>query len=180
MDRLIAVDVPGDVPSEYRDSAIGRLLAYHNLGERGERYERPELLVGMCMDYRKRLRIPENFAFVIRTGGGNLRHSDFKVSFAIAVGGVRAIAVIGHSDCGMARVAGARESFVRGLVDAAGWDEERADDHFRRSVSTFAIDDPVDFTLSETRRLRRAYRGDVVIAPLHYHVEDHRLYLIRE
>lgn len=57
------------------------------------------------MDHRVRLRIPENFAYILPTGGGNLRHSEFKVSFAIAVGGVRAIALIGHSYCGMAGVA---------------------------------------------------------------------------
>ncbi|MFW6039911.1 MAG: carbonic anhydrase [Gemmatimonadota bacterium] len=179
MQRLISVDAPGEVPPEYRDSPIGRLFAYHNFGEASGSYDRPELLVGMCMDHRKRLRIPENFAYVIRTGGGNLRPFDFKVSFAIAVGGARAIAVIGHSDCGMSKVAEQRDAFVAGLVDVAGWDEARAEEHYRRSAPTFAIDDPIDFTLSEAKRLRGAY-PDILVAPLHYRVEDHRLYLIRE
>ena len=40
----------------------------------------------MCMDNRKHLHIPDNFAFIIRSGGANLRYSEFKVSYAIAVG----------------------------------------------------------------------------------------------
>ena len=46
------------------------------------------LLVGMCMDNRRHVYIPDNFAFIIRSGGANLRCSEFKVSYAIAVGQV--------------------------------------------------------------------------------------------
>jgi len=66
----------------------------------------------MCMDNRKHLHMPDNFAFIIRTGGANLRYSEFKVSYAIAVGGVRHIALIGHSKCGMVNLAARKEAFV--------------------------------------------------------------------
>ena len=33
----------------------------------------PRLLIGMCMDSRKSLRIPNDFAFVLRTAGANMR-----------------------------------------------------------------------------------------------------------
>ncbi len=34
-------------------------------------YVRARLLIGMCMDNRKVLRTPDNFAYVIRGGGAN-------------------------------------------------------------------------------------------------------------
>jgi len=49
-------------------------LEYHNLGRPLDSYEKARLLVGMCMENRKRLRVPDNFAHIMRTGGGNLRY----------------------------------------------------------------------------------------------------------
>ena len=94
MDRRIPLRSREDIPERYRNTPIGDLIRYHNLGEESEKYTQAELLIGMCMDSRKHLRIPENFAFILRTGGGNLRYSEFKVSYAIAIGGVRAIALL--------------------------------------------------------------------------------------
>ena len=178
-DRLVPVEEPGDVTEPYRGTPVGRLLAYHNLGAAPDAYDRAELLVGTCMDHRVRLRMPERFAYVLRTGGGNLRGHDFEVSFAVAVGGVGAVALIGHSDCGMARVTGEEEAFVQGLEAAAGWDPEAAEAHFRDQAPGHEIGDPVEFTVSEAERLRRTY-PEVLVAPLHYRVDDGRIYLIRE
>lgn len=179
MERLVAVDDHDDVPPAYRGTPVGRLLAYHNLGAPHEEYDRAALLVGMCMDHRKRLRLPRNFAYVIRTAGASLRRSGFEVSFAVGVGGVRDVAVVGHSDCGMVGLPASREAFVDGLAEGAGWDPDAASEQFRESAPAYGIDDPVDATLSEVDRLRRRY-PDVRVAPLHYRVEDHRLYLVRE
>lgn len=179
MERLIPIESTEDIPTGYRDTPIGRLLRYHDLGEPLGDYDRAELLVGMCMDHRKHLRVPDNFAYILRTGGGNLRYSEFKVSYAIAVGGVRAIALIGHSDCGMVNVIARETRFVDGLVENAGWEPEWAEDHFRHFAPMFEIGNAIDFTLSEAKRLRLRY-PKVLVAPLHYRVEDNRLYLIRE
>lgn len=179
MERLISVDSPEDIPDRYRDTPVGRLLRYHNLEEELPAYDRAELLVGMCMDHRKHLRVPDNFAYILRTGGGNLRYSEFKVSYAIAVGGVRAIVLIGHSDCGMVNVMARQDLFVEGLVENAGWDEEWASEHFLHFAPMFEIGNAVDFTLSEAKRLRLRYPR-ILVAPLHYKVEDNRLYLIGE
>ena len=97
MDRLIPVVSDRDIASLYRDTPIGLLLQYHNLQRPFETYNQAQLLIGMCMDHRKHLHIPDNFAYIIRAGGANLRYSEFKVSYAIAVGEVRCIALIGHS-----------------------------------------------------------------------------------
>ena len=179
MDSIVPVHDAEEIPPEYRDTPIGRLLAYHDLEAPFETYDRAALLVGTCMDHRVRLRIPENFTYVVRTGGANLRGRDFEVSFAIAVGGIRAIALIGHSDCGMARVKDLEEEFVEGLVEGGGWGSEEAEEHYRSSAPVHAIEDPIEFTLSEARRLRLRY-PETLVAPLHYRVEDHHLYLIRE
>ncbi|MBU1037727.1 MAG: carbonic anhydrase, partial [Candidatus Omnitrophica bacterium] len=69
-----------DIPKDYLDNPIGLLLEYHNLNRQLDVYSQAQLLIGMCMDNRKHLHIPENFAFIIRTGGANLRYSEFKVS----------------------------------------------------------------------------------------------------
>jgi carbonic anhydrase len=162
----------------WRQTPIERLLALHNLGASLEVPEKPELLIGMCMDYRKTLRIPDDYAYVLRAGGANLRPSEFKVSFAIAIGGVRAIALIGHDGCGMVNIAAREDAFVQGLVDV-GWDRESALAHFRGFAPHFEIGDEIDFVAEEADRLRRRYPR-VLVAPLFYRLDDDLLYQIRE
>ncbi|HLF15558.1 MAG TPA: carbonic anhydrase [Bacteroidota bacterium] len=179
MNRLLTVTSPSDIPSPYRGTPIGLLLEYHNLGRTHEPYTSANLLIGMCMDNRKHLNIPDNFAFIIRAGGANLRYSEFKVSYAIAVGGVHAVALIGHTQCGMVNLVARREQFVAGLVENAGWTRQAAEDHFHDYAPMFEINNEIDFILSEVKRLRTRYPA-ILFAPMLYRVEDNRLYLIRE
>jgi carbonic anhydrase len=131
------------------------------------------------MDNRKHIHIPDNFAYIIRTGGANLRYSEFKVSYSIAVGGVRSIALIGHTQCGMVNLIARKVQFVQGLVDNAGWQQQEAEEHFRHYAPMFEIGNEVDFVLSEVKRLRLRY-PKVSVAPLIYRVEDNKLYIISE
>jgi carbonic anhydrase len=131
------------------------------------------------MDNRKHLHIPDNFSFIIRAGGANLRYSEFKVSYAIAVGGIRHIALIGHNNCGMVNLISRKTEFINGLVDTAGWDIETAEQHFMNFAPMFEIGNEIDFTLSETKRLRNRY-PKIIIAPMMYLVEDNKLYFIKE
>ena len=180
MDRsLVRVAELGDVLPAYRGTPVGELLAYQNLQAAHRRYDRAELLIGMCMDHRKRLRIPPNFAYVLRTGGANLRPLEFQVSFAIAVGGVRALCLIGHNDCGMVGLASKHEEFVRGLVENGGWDPRQAEEHFDEHASRFEVGNPVEFVCSEARGLRKRYPG-IMVAPLFYAIGDDNLYQIDE
>ena len=178
-DRLIPVTTEEDIPEGLRGSPIARLLEYHNLERPFERYTHAELLIGMCMDSRKHLHIPDNFAFILRAGGANLRPAEFKVSYAIAVGGVRAIALLGHTDCGMVNLMARKKAFVDGLVEGAGWDPEVAEDHFYHFSPIFEIGSEVDFVIAESNRLRLRY-PKILVAPLLYRVEDNRLYLVKE
>ncbi|MFH0865642.1 MAG: carbonic anhydrase [Bacteroidota bacterium] len=179
MNKLISISKAEDILPEYHRTPIELLIEYHNLNRTFDTYDTAKILVGMCMDNRKYLHIPDNFAFIIRTGGANLRYSEFKVSYAIAVGQVSHIALIGHNNCGMVNLFSRKDQFVKGLVDNAGWDKVSAEEHFRQFAPIFEIENEVDFVLSETKRLRLRYPG-IQIAPLMYLIEDNRLYLIKE
>ncbi|HEY9164803.1 MAG TPA: carbonic anhydrase [Candidatus Kryptonia bacterium] len=179
MNRLIPIESKDDIPTRYRDTPIGLLLEYHNLDRPRDVYTSAELLIGMCMDNRKRLRIPDNFAFIIRDGGANLRYSEFKVSYAIGVGRVRSLALIGHNQCGMVNLVARKEQFLQGLVNNAGWKRQAAEDHFMQFAPMFEIGNEIDFTLSEVNRLRLRY-PKILVAPLIYRIESGRLFLIQE
>ena len=179
MNKLIPVTTLEEIPHAYRETPIGHLLEYHNLDRPFELFEKAQLLVGMCMDNRKHLHMPDNFAFIIRAGGANLRYSEFKVSYAIAVGQISHIALIGHNNCGMVNLISRKKEFIAGLVESAGWDKESAEEHFLHFAPMFEIGNETDFILSETKRLRLRY-PKVTIAPLLYLVEDNKLYFIDE
>lgn len=179
MHRLLPVNSVKDIPEQYRGTPIGLLLEYHNLDKPFDTYQNAKLLIGMCMDNRKHMHMPDNFSFIIRTGGANLRYSEFKVSFAIAVGGVRHIALIGHTHCGMVNLISKKEQFINGLVESSGWDRQQAEDHFMHFAPMFEIGNEVDFILSETKRLRLRY-PKITIAPMIYKVEDNKLYMVEE
>ena len=179
MEKLIPINTLEDIKPQYRQTPIGLLLEFHNLNRPIETFDKAQLLVGMCMDNRKHLHMPDNFAFIIRSGGANLRYSEFKVSYAIAVGQVSHIVLIGHNNCGMVNLISRQDEFINGLVLTAGWPKERAEEHFMHFAPMFEIGNETDFILSETKRLRLRY-PKIIIAPLFYLVEDNKLYFIEE
>ena len=175
--RIVPFTVARDLLPRYRNTPIEALLAYHNLGVEAEPYDSAELVVAMCMDNRKRLRLPDRFAFVVRTAGVDLEGLEFQLSVAIAVGGVGAIALIGHDDCGMAQLKNVKQQFVEGLVERAGWSAEDAERHYETSVEPFAIGDPVHSAAHQASALAERYPR-VPVAPLLYKVGDGLLYQI--
>ena len=179
MNRLIPIIVKEDIPAGYESTPIGLLLQYHNLNREFENYTSAQLLVGMCMDNRKHLHMPDNFAFIIRSGGANMRYSEFKVSFAVSVGEVKHIALIAHSNCGMVNLMSKKDQFIEKLSKNGGWTIEQAEEHFNNYAPMFEINNEIDFILSETQRLRQRY-PKVQIAPMYYKVEDNLLYMINE
>lgn len=179
MNRLKPITSIKDIPFDYQNTPLGLLLEYHNLNRNFENYSNAQLLVGMCMDNRKHLHMPDNFAFIIRSGGANLRYSEFKVSFAVSVGGVKHIALIAHSNCGMVNLASKKNIFIEKLSENGGWTIEQAEEHFNNYAPIFEINNEIDFVLSETKRLRLRY-PKVQIAPMYYKVEDNLLYPIKE
>jgi carbonic anhydrase len=176
---LITIESTGDIDPSYQQTPIGLLLEYHNLNRKFDTYQAAQLLIGMCMDNRKYLRIPDNFAFIIRSGGANLRYNEFHISYAVSVGRVSHMVLIGHNNCGMVNLVARKKEFVDGLTFIAGWEAERAEEHFSDYAPMFEIENETDFILNETKRLRLIY-PKIKIAPLFYRVEDNRLYFIRE
>ena len=179
MSRIIEINSVEDILPEYRNTPIGLLLEYHNINREFGSYAQAVLLVGMCMDNRKRLKIPHNFTYIIRSGGGNLRHSEFKVSYAIAVGKVQHIAVIAHNHCAMVNLHLREELFIDGLVQRAGWERAMAEKHFRYFAPKFEIENEIDFALAEAKRLRECY-PKIIVAPLYYNVETNMICIISE
>lgn len=163
----------------YRNTPIEALLKYQNLQDNFETYDSAQLLVSMCMDNRKQLRIPENFAYIIRTGGANLKYAEFKVSYAIAIGGVKFIALIAHNNCGMVNLFSKRESFIKGLCENAGWDRNRAEEHFINFAPIFEIDNEIEFVVKEAQRISGKY-PKVTVVPLFYSLEDNMLSMISD
>src|SRR6185295_15236398 len=178
MANILPANYREEILPLYRDTPVGLLLEYHNLGRDLDAGTAPQLLIGMCMDSRKALRIPNDFAFVLRTAGANMRDNEFRISYAIAVGGVHTIALIAHTDCGMAQLDRRREQFIEGMVRNAGWEREHAEQHFAESAPKFGIRDEVEFVLKEADRLRAIYPR-IFVAPLLYRVEDDLLYQLR-
>lgn len=178
MKRLIEITKKADIFDKYKNTPIGDLLEYHNLDKEYKQYDNAELLIGMCMDYRLKVNYPEKFAFVIRTGGANLRYSEFNVSYAISVGRIKHIAIIGHNNCAMVNLPDRKELFTEGLVEG-GWDKFYAENHFFSLSPMHEISNEIDFTISEAKRLRNRYPA-ACVAPLLYNVENNKIYLIEE
>jgi carbonic anhydrase len=177
--QLVKVIEENQIPRFYKDTPICELILYQNLGAEFKVYTSAQILVGMCMDNRKQLRIPENFAYIIRTGGANLRHSEFKVSYAIAIGEVKYIALIAHDNCGMVNLISKREQFIEGLCRNARWSRQRAEEHFMNYAPMFEIDNEIEFVVNESKRLSQKYPG-IKVAPLLYSIEDNMLNVILE
>ncbi len=168
-----------DIPSKLKSTPVEALILFQNFAAPHKEYTSAQLLIGMCMDNRKQLKIPENFAYIIRTGGANLRYSEFKVSYAIAVGKVDYIVLIAHDNCGMVNLASKMQLFVKGLDRLENWDEEKAKDHFFNYAPIYEIDNETEFVLAESKRLADKYKG-VTVVPLYYTLDDNKLSLIEE
>ncbi len=179
MKSLTEVNTKEDILPAYRKTPIGLLLEYHNLNRTFCKYESPQMLIGMCMDHRKTLWIPENFAYIIRSGGANLFYHEFQVSYAIAVGGIKHIALMGHNHCGMVNLETRKEDFVEGLVNNAGWKKDTAQTHFENLSPFFEIGDEKEFVSCEAKRLRQRY-PNILVAPLYYNVDTGKISQINE
>jgi len=174
--KTVKISSYSEMPDMIKGTPVETLIKCHNLGEQGGTYYNAEILVGMCMDNRKVLRVPDNFAYVIRTAGGSMKYSDFVISYAVAVGRVKAIAIIGHDDCGMCGLHNRKESYISGLVNA-GWDKDTAEQHFDSFAPIFEIGNEKDFVVSEVKRIQGRY-PKLGVFPLFYSVSDGMLSLV--
>lgn len=178
MTEILPVNYRSDILPEYRDTPVGLLLEYHNLERATGSLRKRRLLIGMCMDSRSAIRMPRNFAYVLRTAGANMRDNEFRMSYAISVLRVRTIVLIAHTDCGMKTVADKHDEFITGMVEFAGWTADQAEAVYAEGLPKFGISDEVEFVMGEAARLRTLYPR-IEVAPLLYRLEDHLLYQLR-
>ncbi|GEM81966.1 carbonic anhydrase [Meiothermus hypogaeus] len=141
------------------------LLQSHNQGIPFAPFAKPVLAVLTCMDFRIHLQMPENFAFVLRTGGANPEPVEPYLAFSVARMGIQAIALIGHTDCAMQYP----DPYVLNHLPA----EEERIQHYRAQIAALAIGEVKLFTRRQARRLEE--RLGLPVVPLLYRVEDHHL-----
>lgn len=147
------------------EEAINVLLDSHNKQADIAPFEVPQLAIVTCMDYRINLRLPGNFAFVLRTGGANTLPIEPYLAFSVARTGIHGVAIIGHTDCAMQHP----NPYVVEELPAS--EEVKRD--YRSQIASLAILDAPDYTRREARRL--ALRLGLPVIPLLYHVEDHKI-----
>jgi carbonic anhydrase len=177
--QLRAINSIKDIPAKYLGTSIEKLFEYQNFSEDFRKYENPELIVVMCMDNRKQLRIPNKFSYIIRTPGARILGFEFALSFPIAMADIKHVAVIAHTNCGMVNLVDKKNQVVNGLVKTAGWTHAEADNHFHSCAPLYSIENETTFVYEESLRLKVKY-PNINFVPMLYKVEDHRLYLIEE
>lgn len=165
-----------DIPKHLLNTPIGELLKYHNLSMNFKEYESAQVAVVMCMDNRKQLKIPNKFAYILRTAGARITGNEFKLSFVIGFGDIKHVALIAHTNCGMVNLTGKKEKIIEGLTKNAGWTKEAAENHFNSFAPFFEIENEVNFIVSESKRLKEKY-PNIVFVPMIYKIEDNNLYL---
>ncbi len=177
LEWLFSIVTEDDIPSCLQDTPIATLLKGQNLGLI-DQHDSPsaELLIGMCIDFRKSLSIPRDWAYMIRREGANMEGAEFAVALAVSKG-IKYMALIAHNDCAMANTAEHREQFVRVLSEKCGWGFEKAAHFFEEHALSREIGNEIDFVLEEANRLKALFPG-LEIVPMLFRVEDDRLYLI--
>ncbi len=177
MKNLLPINSIDDIPIQYQNTPIGLLLGFHNLKIKSEAFEDAQILIGMCIDNREQLNLPQNFAYVLRSPGANFDQDAFAISYAVAVGGVRYFALIGHNDCGMVKLSQDRRTYLDGLEKAGNWKKEDAINFYESNLVEYGLKNEIDILKRQTAEIRDLY-SKVVTVPMLYRVEDKKLYLI--
>jgi carbonic anhydrase len=177
MEWLFQIDQEEDIPACLKDTPIGVLLREQNLGHAFETEStHPELVIGMCIDFRKQLSVPKDWAYIIRREGANMDGSEFAIALGLSKG-IRYMALIAHNDCAMANTAEHQDGFVKALVGKYGWSQKKALDFFIEHARSKDIGNEVDFVLEEAARIEKLFPG-ITVVPLLMRVENDKLYLI--
>ena len=175
--NLVKLSSEGDIPDKILNTPFAELIRCHNFSSELKEYNKAELVVVMCMDNRKQLRVPRKFTYILRTAGARITGSEFKLSFAIGFADIKYVALICHSQCGMVNLGSKKEKVVSGLIKNAGWTEEEARNHFDSFAPFFEIENEIDFVIKESNRLGEKY-PKIIFQPFMYEVNDDKLYLI--
>jgi carbonic anhydrase len=172
--RLTAIAQPGDIPARWRNTPLAELIMAINFNHVIDVNDKPQLFVVTCIDFRLQPAIPPYYSFVLRTPASRLTGSEFALAYAVSKG-VRHAALIGHNDCGMAKVLMHSGPVTNALVDQ-GWPRDRAEQYVAQQGPRYAIENEVDFLQSEFAHISRLF-PKVEFAPLIADVGDGCLYI---
>ncbi len=173
-DRLLEISNTDDIPEEWQDTPIEKLIASENFHQSVKHRGTPELLIVTCIEFRYALPIPAMFAYVIRRASGRLIGSEFSLAYVLAKN-VEHIALIGHNDCGMTAVKESTPLMVEALVKQ-GWNRDRSEEFVSYHAARYSISDEIDALEKEYRRLKRIFPR-LTIAPMFVCLADTKLYL---
>jgi carbonic anhydrase len=178
--KEIAINHAQDLPSNLQNTPIQDLFEFHNNSkESAQDYTAAKMAIVMCMDNRKKLNIPNNFAYIVRSPGARIKGNEFGLSFAIGAAKVQHIAMIAHTDCGMVNLPKKKEATLEGFQELLGWSKENSEQYFETNAKEFFIEDGSEFVVKEAKRLASEFPNTTVV-PMLYKVEDHKLYLLEE
>lgn len=172
--RLSPIELPSDVPDRWKGTPIEALINSHNFDTEIETSGNPELVIATCIEFRYQPKVPASFAYMLRRASGRLNGSEFSLAYTLAKG-VRHLALVGHNDCGMAKVADHKESMINALVEQ-GWYRDRAEEYVTVNASRYAISDELSSLKNEYLRLRRLFHK-LEIAPLFLSLANSKIYL---
>jgi carbonic anhydrase len=172
--RLKPIKTRDDIPERWLGTPIEQLINAHNFDETIQPSDRPELLVATCIEFRFQPKVPSFFAYEIRRASGRVIGAEFTVAYAVAKG-VKHMALIGHNDCGMTKVAENTEAMISALVSQE-WPRECAETYVKTQGPRHAIADEVDALRVEYLRLRKLFRH-LEIAPLFTALANNKLYI---
>lgn len=172
--RLTAIEAPGDIPDRWKDTPVETLILSQNFDTPIETSGNPELVIATCIEFRYQPKVPSEFAYIMRRASGRLVGSEFSLAYTLAKG-VKHLALVGHNDCGMTKVAENKQPMIEALVEQ-GWYRERAEDYVTVNASRYAIPDELNSLKNEYFRLRRLFHK-LEIAPLFLSLANSKLYM---
>ncbi len=171
---LLDLQNNNDIPKEWRDSPIEHFIMSQNHGWPIQTSGNPELLIATCIEFRYALPIPRMYAYVIRRASGRIIGSEFSVGYTMAKG-VKHLVIIGHNDCGMAKVPEAAPLVIDAFVKQ-GWSKEAATRYVEKHGKRHAIPNELEALQDEYIRIRRLF-PKLEVAPLFVNLYDSKLRL---
>jgi carbonic anhydrase len=172
--QLIEINSSQDIPLAWRNTPVEAFIMAQNFGWPIHASGKPELLIATCIEFRYALPVPRMYAYVIRRASGRVIGSEFSVGYTLAKG-VKYLIMIGHNDCGMARVDEMAPLVVSALIEQ-GWKRELAEEYVLKHGSRHRIGNEIEALKDEYIRLRQVF-PKLSIAPLFVCLYDSRLYI---
>lgn len=175
--RLTAINTLEDIPSHLQATPIADLINCQNFYDvSDEQATSANLIIGMCIDYRKQLHLPKNSAYVIRSPGANMQGCEFSIALGLSTK-IKYMALLVHNKCLMANPYPLEKNFKDTLVQEHNWSAGKASVFFDSHAASGLVGDVIDFAKDESTRLQTIFKG-LTVVPLLYDVDSDRIFLV--